>query len=165
MPPSRLKRFFLPRPDKRFLIRLLFVTLAAYLLFAHVLIPLRIQGGSMEPTYANGSLAFCWRPTYLFTEPQRFDVVTVRFSGKRVMLLKRVVALAGDTVEFRKGVLYINGAPQEEPYVRYRSQWDLAPRRVAQDHVYVVGDNRATPLSAHRFGQVHLERVIGGVIP
>lgn len=81
------------------------------------------------------------------------------------MLLKRVVALAGETVEFRKGVLYVNGNLIEEPYLRYRSDWQLPPRTVSLGHVYVVGDNRGTAIKRHKFGEININRIVGGVLP
>lgn len=161
---KKVKNFFFPSINRRYLRRLLFLGLSAYLIFSYLLIPLRIEGHSMEPTYHDGSFSFCWTMKYLYTEVERFDVVTVRYSGRSVMLLKRVVALPGDTLEFRKGLLYINGEQVEEPYVHHRSPWNLAPRKIEQGHVYVVGDNRGTKMSRHRFGQVKIDRIIGGVI-
>lgn len=81
------------------------------------------------------------------------------------MLLKRVVALPGETVEFRNGFLYVNGNVIEEPYVHHRSDWELPPRTVAPGHVYVVGDNRGTSMARHQFGAVNMDRIIGGVFP
>ena len=69
----------------------------------------------------------------------RFEVVAVRFAGKRVMLLKRIVAFAGETVEFQDGKLYINGREINEPYVTYRSNWNLPERTVKPGKVYVHG--------------------------
>jgi len=119
----------------------------------------------MEPTYDDGSFALCWRLQYLFSLPKRGDVVTVRFSGKNVLLLKRIVGLAGDTVSFQTGQLFINQKPVSEPYVINNSKWQLAERIVKPDHVYVVGDNRGTSMQRHKFGQVKSKRIIGGVIP
>lgn len=119
----------------------------------------------MEPTYADGSFAFCWRPQYILKKPKQYDVVTVRFAGRKVMLLKRIVALEGQTVAFRKGFLYVNGNLVEEPYVHYRSDWELLPREVSTGHAYVVGDNRGTPMARHHFGEVNINRIVGGVFP
>ncbi len=165
MSSSLVRKFFFPAFNKRYFIRLTLLGLVCYVIFGHILIPLRIQGLSMEPTYHDRSFAFCWRPQYLLTPPERFDVVTVRFSGRKVMLLKRIVALQGETVEFRKGLLYVNGNLIDEPYVRFRSNWDLPPRTVAPGHVYVVGDNRGTSMARHRFGEVNMHRIVGGVFP
>jgi len=80
------------------------------------------------------------------------------------MLLKRVVALQGETVEFRVGKLYVNGNLLEEPYVIHQSNWELTPRTIAPGHVYVIGDNRGTSMARHRFGQVNMNRIVGGVL-
>ena len=82
-------------------------------------------------------------------------------AGKKVMLLKRVVALEGDRVEFRKGKLFLNDKRVDESYVRYPSDWNLPPRKVDKDHVYVVGDNRNVSIDRHRFGQTSIDRIIG----
>ena len=162
---NKFRRFFFPSLSRRYLTRLIFLGLSCYLIFTYLLIPLRIQGHSMEPAYRYASFAFCWRPQYFFSQIERFDVVTVRFTGKNVMLLKRVIALPGEILEFRQGILYINGKQIQEPYVQHRTPWNLTPRKIKADHVYVVGDNRGTLMSRHRFGQVTIKRIIGGVIP
>ncbi len=157
-------KFFFPSLDKRYFIRLVLLSLSCYLIFSYLLVPLRIQGHSMEPTYRDASYAFCWRPQYFLHDLKQFDIVTIRFSGRSTMLLKRVLALPGDTLEFRKGVLYVNGKQIAEPYVKFNSLWNLPPRRIKTDHVYVVGDNRGTAMSQHHFGQVAIDRIVGGVV-
>lgn len=88
-------------------------------------------------------------------------MVAVRFAGNRVMLLKRIVALEGEQVEFRNGRLFVNGQLIDEPYVVYPCDWNLQPRHVEKDSVYVVGDNRNMPMERHYFGQAAIRRVIG----
>jgi len=161
---DRIRAFFFPSLTSRFVVRVTLVALCAYLFFGHICIPIRIRGISMEPTYHNGGVNFCWRLRYLFSEPQRYDVVTVRLAGKRVMLLKRVVALAGERVEFRDGKLLVDGKTVNEPYVRYGCDWNLIARRVGKDSVYVVGDNRSMPMENHYFGQTSINRILGGVV-
>jgi signal peptidase I len=91
-------------------------------------------------------------------------VVAIRFAGDRVLLLKRIIGLAGDTVEFRNGALFVNGEWVKEHYARTPSDWNLAPRRVEPGKLYVVGDNRDVPLDRHQMGQVDRDRIIGGVL-
>jgi len=145
-----------------FLIRVFLVSLFAYLFFGYLCIPFTIQGMSMEPTYPDGGVNFCWRLRYLFSEPKRPDVVAVRFAGSRVMLLKRVVAREGEQVEFRDGKLFIDGREIEESYVRFPCHWNLVSRRVEKGCVYVVGDNRSMPIENHHLGQTSKIRVMGG---
>ena len=86
----------------------------------------------------------------------------VRYVGRNVLLLKRIVALAGDTVEFRKGKLYVNDVEQSEPWnPPGRSNWELEPRQVEIGNVYVVGDNRSMHMEDHVFGQVSTKRLEG----
>lgn len=144
--------------------RILIISITAWLIFGYVLIPLKIQGISMEPAYADGGFRFCWQQSYLFRPLKRGDVVAIRFAGNRVVLLKRVIALAGDSVEFRNGDLILNGNHIQEPYVKYNAHWNLPPRTVSPGKVYVVGDNRGMPMETHHFGQVNRKRIVGGVL-
>lgn len=157
----RIRKFLLPPLTLTFLIRVSLVTLSAYLIFGHLLIPFRVKGISMEPTYRDGGFHLCWRLRYLFSEPRRGDVVVVRLAGKSVLLLKRVVALGGEEVEFRQGKLLVNGKAIHEPYVFYPCNWNLSPRQVEPKSVYLVGDNRNGPVENHLFGQTPMNRIIG----
>jgi len=150
---------------KRRIIRIFAVALSSWLFFSYVLLPLRIQGKSMEPTFHDGGFRFCLRQRFLFSPPGHGDVVAIRFAGRRVILLKRVVALSGETVEFRHGRLFVNGLQVNEPYVHFVNRdWNLPPRMVSPGRVYVIGDNRGVPMLQHHFGQVDITRIVGGVL-
>ena len=159
-----IRDFLLPSMSRSFAFRLVGVGLSAWLFFGYVCIPLRIRGESMEPTYHDGGFNFCQRVSYLLTKPQRFDVVGVKLSGNRVMLLKRIVAFGGETVEFRNGRLRVNGVLLDEPYLQFPSDWTLTPRHVKPNNVYVVGDNRSTAIQTHQFGQTPIRRIVGKIL-
>jgi signal peptidase I len=158
---ARFRKFFFPSLTPRYLLRVSVLALSAFIFFGFVCIPVTIRGKSMEPTYRDRSYNFCWRLKYFFRSPERYDVVFIRLARK-VMLLKRVVALEGEEVEFRNGKLLVNGREISEPYIRYGANWDLPPRRVEKGCVYLVGDNRGTPIHEHYFGQTPVRRVAGG---
>lgn len=158
---KKIRQFFLPAVTARFVLRLLVVAAASYLIFSFVLIPFSVKGHSMAPTYRDGGINLCFRLTYLFSSPERHQVVIIRLAGKKVMLLKRIIALEGETVAFRKGKLLVNGSLVDEPYVRYPSDWTLPPRVVDKGNVYVVGDNRSVPIEGHQFGQTSVNRLMG----
>jgi len=161
MPGNAIKKFFLPDLNRKLMIRVAIVGVIAFIVFKYILIPFRISGHSMDPTYRDGEVNFCFALRYLFAPPKPFDVVTVRLSGRHVMLLKRVIATGGQTVEFQKGQVLIDGNIIREPYVAGRFLWDLPARTVKKDHVYVVGDNRNVAMEAHDFGQTPINRIIG----
>jgi signal peptidase I len=156
-----MSRFFFPSLTSKYLIRVFAVALFAYLFFGYACIPFVIKGSSMEPTYHNGGANFCWTGRYLFSEPKRHEVVLIRFAGSKAMLLKRVVALEGERVEFHHGKLFVDEKESDEPYVRYPCRWDLSPRQVEKDCIYVVGDNRDMPMEDHLFGQASMKRIVG----
>ena len=77
------------------------------------------------------------------------------------MLLKRIVALEGELLEFRDGKLFVNGRRIDEPYVHLPCDWILPPRVVERGSVYVVGDNRSMPIESHYLGQTSIQRIVG----
>lgn len=155
------RHFLFPSFTLKLLLRASFIAILSYLFFSQICIPIYIRGESMDPAYRNGGVNFIWRLGYTFSGPKRYDVVAVRLAGPKVMLLKRVVALEGEWVEFREGKLLIDGKKVDEPYVRYPCTWSLAPRQVDKDSVYVVGDNRSMPIESHYFGQTSIRRIVG----
>jgi signal peptidase I len=158
---TTIKRFILPKVTKQYLFRILMVAVLAYIFFSFICLPFRISGHSMNPTYQNGQINLCFRLQYILSKPERHDVVAIRLAGKKIVLLKRVVALEGETVEIKNGILFVNQTKIDEPYVRRPSDWNLALRRVDPGHVYVIGDNRSVPMHVHQFGQTQLNRIIG----
>jgi signal peptidase I len=161
MTDSAVKKFFFPQITKRYLLRVAVVAITAFIIFKYVFIPFRIQGESMAPNYVTGSFNFCFAPRYLFSKPTPPDVVLVRMAGQEIMLLKRVVAIEGQSVEFREGNLFVDGKKVNEPYVAGKSDWNISPTIVKPGHVYVVGDNRSMPARGHTFGQTPVTRIAG----
>ena len=156
-----IQKFFLPAMTFKFVVRVFFVAAASYIVFSYVFIPFSVKGYSMAPTYSDGGINMCFRWKYLFSSPERHQVVIIRLAGKKVMLLKRIIAVEGETIEFRGGKLLINGTLIDEPYVRYPSDWTLSPRKVDKGNVYVIGDNRSVPIEGHHFGQTSINRLMG----
>jgi signal peptidase I len=155
------RQFLFPSLTPKTLARIALVALVAYIVFGHICIPFRIKGYSMEPTYTNGHINFCWTLGYISSEPARYDIVLIRFAGKKVMLLKRIVAMEGETVEFCDGKLLVDEKEIKEPYLKYPCNWNLAPRKVRKGHVYVIGDNRNMSIKSHNFGQTSINRIVG----
>lgn len=151
----------LPRPTRAFLIRLALLVAVAWAVFKWLCLPMYLDGDSMAPAYRSGTFNFCWTPAYWRSPPRQGDVVIVKYAGKRLMLLKRVVALEGETAEFRGGRLFIDGKESLEPYVKGPCDWQMTPRRVAAGCVFVVGDNRSMSIETHKFGEVEMNRIAG----
>ncbi len=159
---KNLRAFFFPKPNRNFFLRLLAVAIITYSIGRYICQPAWTNGGSMLPTYQERQFLLCWRPAFWFSAPKHGDVVVIRLAGAKIMFLKRVVALAGERVEFRNGTLLINGEAAAEPWATATScDWNLPERTVAEASVYVVGDNRSMPMQNHEFGQVAIRRIEG----
>ena len=159
--PNWLQQFFVPRLSSRFLVRALALAGLTFVVGKWVFRPMFVQGASMEPTYARQGFTFGNLLAYRWRTPQRGEVVLLRYGGSQRYLLKRLLAFAGETVEFRKGVCFVNGAPLNEPYVAKPCYWDVPPRTVAHGHVYVMGDNRSVPFESHVGGEIAAARIAG----
>src|SRR5262245_48406077 len=108
---SWLRTIVIGRNPLRTALRLVVVVVGILLLRAYVLLPIRVDGPSMQPNYREHSINIVNRLAYLRSEPQRGDVVAIRYSGvsrlsgKSIMLMKRVVGLPGETIEWVEGKL------------------------------------------------------------
>ena len=143
------------------LLRILVLVLASAVTFEFVLIPIRVTGISMEPTYHDRSINFINRLSYVHSEPCHGDVVGIRFAGERVMLLKRIVGLPGETISYSGGHVCINGVRQDEPYLKQFIDWEMEGKALGPDEYYVVGDNRSMPQENHMEGITKRWRIVG----
>jgi signal peptidase I len=152
------------RNPRRTLLRIVVLIIGVMVLRQFVVLPIKVDGISMLPTYKSNAVNFVNRLAYVYGKPQRGDVVAIRMAGEHIMLMKRVVGLPGETVEFRRGELFINGEATDEPYVKLRSRWNMPPVKVGPDEFYVVGDNRSMAWSDHKQGRASRAKIVGRAI-
>jgi len=165
MLPGWLRTALIGRRPKRTLVRAAVLLVVSLAVFKYWLLPIRIEGSSMLPTYKEHGVNFVNRLAYWRHEPRRGDVVAIRLlAGGHVMYLKRIVGLPGETVAFHQGWLYINGQPVEEPYVKLRGNWEHADEPVGPDQYYVVGDNRDMGWGEHEKGRPTRDFIVGKVL-
>jgi signal peptidase I len=168
--PHWIKTVVFGRNPKRTAIRLAILIVGSFVVFKFVLIPVKITGISMEPTYHNGRVDFINRLAYVRNEPQRGDIVGIRLAGNHVLFMKRIIGLPGETVAFSRGTLMIDGQPMEEPYVKaHNEDWDssdatLKEVKLKSNEYYVVGDNREMPPSYHEHGTALRNRIVGKLL-
>lgn len=158
--------FSIGRNPRFTLIRIAVLVATVYLVSKFVLLPIRVQGPSMLPTYPENGVNFVNRLAYRKSEPKRGDVVAIRYSGEHRFLMKRVLGLPGETIEFRNGQVFIDGSLLPEPYMptNYPSSWTIPPRQIKPGNYYVVGDNRTMPEEAHVKGEASRERIVGRIL-
>jgi signal peptidase I len=127
--------------------------------------PVRIPSSSMSPTLVAGEHVLVDKVLPERRTWHRGDVVLFRAPDNGTLTIKRLVGLAGDTVEIRDGLLYVNGAEVTEPYVVPGAidsvYW--GPVTVAAEHVVVLGDNRRNSLDSRTYGGVSVHALEGKV--
>jgi signal peptidase I len=134
----------------------------------------RIPSASMEPTLhgcegCDNDRVLANKFIYRFTEPERGQIVVFRsVEDDETLLIKRVVGIPGDKIQIRDGTLYVNGEPQDEPYVhanpcsRYMPKTcAFGPITVPKRHLFLMGDNRAVSHDSRFFGAVPEQNVEG----
>lgn len=168
--PGWVRVVLIGRNWKLTLVRLSVLVVTCVIVFPFILLPIRVEGISMLPTYRNGSVNFVNRLAYFRHGPKRGDVVGIRLSDPSLMwpslmYLKRVIGLPGETVAFNNGTVFINGVALDEPYEKERDcDWDLPPVKLGPTEYFVVGDNRTMPAQFHEKGRVDSDHIVGKAV-
>jgi len=158
---SWLQIVLIGRNPKITLVRVAVLIVTCFVVFRFILLPARIEGISMLPTYKDRSVNFVSRLAYRWHEPRRGDVVGIRLAGPHVMYMKRIIGLPGETVAFVDGRVLINGEVLDEPYEKTPCDWNCPPVKLGPDEYFVVGDNRTMPSENHVFGKASRDRIVG----
>lgn len=128
----------------------------------------QIVGSSMLPTYESQDIVVLNKLHYIFFDVKRFDVVSFEYDSTKY-LIKRVIGLPGDKVEYKDNVLYINDKKIEEEYLdkdtvtENFSLMNLGYEVIPKDMYLVLGDNREDSLDSREIGLVKEKEILGKV--
>ena len=125
-----------------------------------------VDRAAMLPTLQINDRLIINKLSYNFQNPQRGDIVL--FSSKRQnfkkTLLRRVIGLPGETVEMKDGLVYINGQPLQEKYVKDRRNYGFDRVTVPSNQYLVVSDNRKNIFDSHYWHFVPHNNIIGRAV-
>ena len=122
----------------------------------------RVDGPSMLPGLHTDQRLVVEKITYRLHPPRRGDVVVLKLpQNPAELLIKRVIAVAGESVEIHDGEVWVNGQPLAESYLAAPTEGLMPPRLVPADTVFVLGDNRSPSNDSRSFGSVSLRNVVG----
>lgn len=139
----------------------------AYLITNFIAQPYEIPSGSMEETIDIGDRVFSEKITYNFGDPKQGDIVTFTdMTNPSRVLIKRVIATGGQTIDLRDGVVYVDGKALSEPYTNGKPTYELNssityPYTIPKDSMWVMGDNRTNSSDSRAFGAVPLSNLTG----
>lgn len=136
----------------------------ALLIRAFVVQVYLVEGESMEPTLHTAERLMVNKFIYRLRPPAPGEVVVLQDPAQpRRELIKRVIAVAGETIEVKKGVVYINGKPIKEPFKNntFTTNENFPPFTVPEGKIFVMGDNRGRSLDSRMIGAIPLKKVEG----
>ena len=126
-----------------------------------------IPSGSMTPTLEPGDRVLVVKFWYHLPkkDPQHGDIIVFKYPvDPRRDFIKRVIAIAGDTVEMRQGRVFINDREIAEPYVRNTDSFDMEQQTVPEGNLFCLGDNRPNSQDGRFWGFVPDKYVRGPAV-
>ena len=102
-----------------------------------------VEGPSMRPTLINSERLVVNKFIYRFQQPAKGEVIVFRYPRDPSRdFIKRVIAVAGDTIEIKDGRVFVNGQLQNEEYILEKTRGSYPLSTVPEGHIFVMGDNR-----------------------
>ena len=131
----------------------------------------RVEGSSMYGTLHHSEFVLVNKLAYVRSEPQHGDIIVFNYPiDPSEQFVKRIIAIPGDTIEIRQGVVYVNGESVTEPYVSVGSQLagfanrdELSSRTIPADAYFVMGDNRRGSRDSREWGFLPRKFIVGKV--
>ena len=135
-------------------------------------VPTTVYGVSMEPTFENNDYLLISKQAYSYGRSPQRDVIVFSShlkdeNGESKKLIKRVIAVPGETVAVENGKVYINGEELDEEYTKDgTTNGTVYPVEVPEGCVFCLGDNRlhSTDSRFLEVGFVDEEDIVGKVI-
>lgn len=149
------------------LVSTLLFLLAVYTLLEMALPRSIVLSISMQPNLVEDQRLVISRISYLLEKPRRGEIVVFNSPNARPdepPLIKRLIGLPGETLEFRNVAVYINGVKLSEPYINEPCSPQRCPDRAWQlgpDEFFFMGDNRNHSHDSRAFGPIHRQQIVG----
>lgn len=140
------------------------VIVAVILLRQFIITPIQVVGTSMNPNLVDGELMLLNKITYKFNDIERFDIVVVDYDTEP--LIKRVIGLPGEKVEYKDNKLYINDKLVKENFKTNGKTDDYSITKegyktIPENMYFVVGDNRINSADSRIIGLIDKDIIIG----
>lgn len=151
------------------------IIVVVILIRTYIVTPVVVRGDSMYDTLKDGEVLFISKINYRVSEIKRFDIVVIKdLDGD--FIIKRIIGLPGDNIEYKDNVLYINGEKQEKYFTEDKTD-DFTLEEICQIHdvdcsdgkipkgmYLVLGDNRDVSADSRVKGLIQRDQIIGEAI-
>lgn len=129
--------------------------------------PVKVEGTSMLPELHDQERIFVNKFVYRIENISRKDIVVFWYpKDASKSYIKRIIGMPGDTVEVRRGLVYVNGRQLEEPYLidDFKDDRSYPAIHVDQGHYYVLGDHRNQSNDSRMWGLVPEKYIYGKAV-
>ena len=133
------------------------ILIVVILVKSFVVSTVRVNGNSMYKTLHNKDLMILNKIKYNFKNVERFDIVVVKYENHYI--IKRVIALPGEVIEYKDNVLYINDRKVQDKYNSIEQ--DDFSLELGNDEYFVMGDNRGDSLDSRIIGPIDKDDIMG----
>ena len=133
------------------------ILIGVILIKRFIISPIRVKGQSMMNTLHNGDIMILNIVGYRFEDIKRFDIVVIKEDNE--YLIKRVIGLPGEIIEYKDNELYVNGEKIKENYGKGNTE-DFTVK-VKKNSYFVLGDNRENSMDSRVFGSFPEKEILG----
>ncbi len=137
----------------------------AELIMTSVAQAFQVEQYSMEPSLLPHDRVIVNKFIYRFRAPRPGEIVVLRPPNDPARnYIKRIVAVAGQTIKIENGRVYVDGHALQEPYIQATTRGRYGPTVVPPREVFVLGDNRGNSEDSRAFGFVPLRSIVGEAV-
>ena len=167
---KRRQRRALLTDNARIIIKDVIIACIIALVISAFIRPTIVQETSMEPTVEPRDYLLMSRQAYRFGHLDYGDIVIFRSDLKldeehNKLLIKRVIALPGDTIAVTEGKVYLNGEVINEPYIAEGgTPGEVEETTLGDGEVFVMGDHREVSVDSRSFGPIQQDMIVGKAV-
>lgn len=126
----------------------------------------QVVGPSMKGTLNAGDVTIVNKLVYKFRTIKRNEIVSINQKDK--IMVKRVIGLPGEHIEYKDNRLYVNGSLVLENNISVETKnfklEDIGYETIPKDMYFVLGDNRTNSSDSREFGLVKKDEIIGKIV-
>lgn len=151
------------KENKKDIISTVIIIAIIILIRTFIITPVKVNGDSMDSTLKDKEVMILSKIDYLFNDIKRFDIVVIKYGDEHI--IKRVIGLPGEILEYKNNTLYINGKIVKEKYLNEKTEdFNIASlnyNTIPNNCYIVLGDNRDVSYDSRYIGCIDKDDILG----